>query len=78
MDELISDEPTVAQHYKFRAEVLRLWGKLDRAIRDYQKMTELAPDLPVGFNGLAEVHLQRGSFPAAVESGAESPRTRAG
>ena len=62
MDGLIKDEPANPDFYRFRAEVFRLWGKLDRARRDYQKMTELAPDSAVAFNGLAEVLLQSGKY----------------
>ncbi|MBN8594551.1 MAG: tetratricopeptide repeat protein [Anaerolineae bacterium] len=69
MDQVIKDDPNHAQHYKFRAEVYRVWGKLDRAVRDYQRMTELAPESPIAFNGLAEVYLQRGEYPRALEAG---------
>jgi len=71
MDMLIKQEPTKANHYRFRAEILRLWGKLDKAKRDYEKMTQLAKDTPekaVAFNGLAEVLLQAGNYPAAHEA----------
>mgnify|MGYP005838574013 CR=1 FL=1 len=66
MDGVIKDDPDDPNHYRFRAEVLRVWGKLDRAKRDYLKMTELAPDSAVAFNGLAEVNLQAGDYPAAL------------
>jgi tetratricopeptide (TPR) repeat protein len=65
MDAVIKDEPGKAQHYRFRAEVLRVWGKLDRARRDYQKMTQLEPESAVAWNGLAEVQLQAGDYEAA-------------
>ncbi|MBC8098509.1 MAG: tetratricopeptide repeat protein, partial [Armatimonadetes bacterium] len=68
MDELIREQPKIANHYRFRAEILRLWGKLDRARRDYQKMTELEPDSAIAFNGLAEVCLQAGDYPAALKA----------
>jgi predicted Zn-dependent protease len=58
MDRVIKEEPKQPNHYRFRAEILRLWGKLDRARRDYEKMISLAPDSPVAYNGLAEVYLQ--------------------
>ncbi len=66
MDRLIKSEPDQANHYRFRAEVYRVWGKLDRAARDYQQMTELAPESPVAFNGLAEVYLQRNDYERAL------------
>lgn len=62
MDQLIREEPKNANHYRFRAEILRIWGKLSRAKRDYRTMTELAPDSAVAFNGLAEVYLQSGEY----------------
>lgn len=68
MDGLIKAEPQEENHYRFRAEVLRVWGKLDRAVRDYRKMTEIAPTSAVAFNGLAEVYLQSGDFQRAGDA----------
>jgi tetratricopeptide (TPR) repeat protein len=68
MDGVIKDEPNQPNHYRFRAELLRLWGKLDRARRDYVKMTELDPQSAVAFNGLAEVDLQAGRFDEALDA----------
>lgn len=68
MDTVIAADPDHAYHYKFRAEINRLWGKLKPAVRDYQKMTQLMPDSPVGFNGLAEVYLQDSDFARAHEA----------
>ncbi len=68
MDQIIKEEPRNPDHYRFRAEVLRVWGKLDRAVRDYQKMTQLAPDSALAFNGLAEVLLQAGKHAQALEA----------
>jgi tetratricopeptide (TPR) repeat protein len=65
LDALIKQEPQTAEHYGFRAQIMRVWGKLDRARRDYQKMAELAPSSPVPFNALAEVNLQTGDYGAA-------------
>jgi tetratricopeptide (TPR) repeat protein len=69
MDELIKNEAGDENHYRFRAELLRLWGKLGRARRDYQKMIELVPDSAVAYNGLAEVCLQAGDYEAALAAG---------
>lgn len=69
MDTVIKDDPNDLQHYRFRAEILRLWGKLDRARRDYQQMITLDPDSAVGYNGLAEVNLQAGHLQDALEAG---------
>jgi len=66
MDQLIREEPDDPNHYRFRAELLRVWGKLDRARRDYQRMIELLPDSAVAYNGLAEVDLQAGKYPDAL------------
>lgn len=65
MDAVIKDEPDKPQHYRFRAEILRVWGKLDRARRDYEQMTQLDPDSALAWNGLAEVLLQAGKFEEA-------------
>jgi tetratricopeptide (TPR) repeat protein len=66
MDGIIKEEPKDTQHYRFRAEILRLWGKLDRARRDYAEMTKIEPDSAIGYNGLAEVDLQAGRYDAAL------------
>lgn len=68
MDILIKQEPRKPEHYRFRAELLRVWGKLDKAKKDYQRMTELDPKSAVAFNGLAEVYLQAGQYDEAREA----------
>jgi tetratricopeptide (TPR) repeat protein len=68
MDGVIREEPNVPEHLRFRAEVLRVWGKIDRAKRDYRRMTEIAPESAVAFNGLAEVCLQAGDYAPAREA----------
>ncbi len=68
MDRVIKQEPGQPEHYRFRAEVLRVWGKLDRAARDYREMTELAPESAVAFNGLSEVYVQAGKYTEALEA----------
>lgn len=69
MDAVIKDDPNDLQHYRFRAEILRLWGKLDRAKRDYQQMVTLEPESAIGYNGLAEVNLQAGRYDEALAAG---------
>jgi tetratricopeptide (TPR) repeat protein len=71
MDTLIKSEAEDPSHYRFRAEVLRLWGKLDRARRDYQEMLNRSKkddDRAVAYNGLAEVDLQAGRYQTALEA----------
>jgi tetratricopeptide (TPR) repeat protein len=68
MDGLIKTEPDNPNHYRFRAELLRLWGKMERARRDYIRMTELDPNSPVAYNGLAEVLLQDDDYERAHEA----------
>lgn len=68
MTALIKRQPEEPAHYRFRAELFRVWGRLDRARRDYQKMIELAPDMAVAWNGLAEVELQSGNYPEAEQA----------
>lgn len=70
MDSLIKEDPDDPNHYRFRAELLRLWGKLGRAKRDYQAMLDKAiddADKAVAYNGLAEVDLQAGHYETALE-----------
>lgn len=72
MDELIKIEPKMPNHYRFRAELLRLWGKMGRSRRDYEKMLSLSDTEPalqaVAYNGLAEVDLQTGQYDRALTS----------
>lgn len=68
MDQVIKDDPDDPAHYRFRAELLRIWGKLDRARRDYQKMVDLQPNSAEAWNGLAEVGLQAGDYQRAHEA----------
>ena len=68
MDSLIKQQPDVLNHYRFRAEILRLWGKLDRARRDYETMIKIDPESALGYNGLAEVDLQSKRYSTAHES----------
>lgn len=68
MDSLIKAEPNEANHYRFRAELLRLSGKLPRARKDYDKMREIAQDegaRAVAYNGLAEIDLQAKQYDSA-------------
>ncbi|MBN2305350.1 MAG: tetratricopeptide repeat protein [Anaerolineae bacterium] len=65
MDTLIKAEPDTPEHYRFRAELSRLSGRLDRAIADYKRVVELEPDAAVGYTGLAEVHAQQADYGGA-------------
>lgn len=69
MDGLIKVEPDTLHHYEFRARLLRLWDKLGRARRDYEKMLTLQPASAVAYSGLAELALQEGDYPAARDAG---------
>lgn len=69
MSELIKDEPNTANHYRFRATLFRLWGKPDRARRDYQRMLEISDELAVqveAYNGLSELETQQGRYQDAL------------
>lgn len=68
MDAVIKEEPDKPEHLRFRAEVLRVWGKLDRARRDYRRMIELDPESAVAHNGLAEVCLQARDYQEAFQA----------
>ena len=63
---VIDAEPENADHYRFRAELFRLSGKIKRARNDYQKVIELTPESGVGYNGMAEVYLQDDEFEEAL------------
>lgn len=65
MDRLIERQPGDAEHFRFRAELHRLQGALDRAHRDYERAIERAPDQPGGYLGLAELYIQQGKFDRA-------------
>lgn len=64
----ITEESSVPEHYRFRAELYRLSGDLKAARRDYQRMSELDASSAVAFNGLAEVELQAGSYENARQA----------
>lgn len=68
MSKLIKAEPKNPNHLRFRAELLRLWGQIGQARRDYRKMIELAPESAVAYNGLAEIELQAGNYEAARQA----------
>ena len=64
----IKDEPRVAEHYRFRAELQRLAGRLGAARKDYRRMIELDPESALAHNGLAEVELQAKNYRKAREA----------
>jgi tetratricopeptide (TPR) repeat protein len=66
MSDLIKEEADNADHYRFRAELFRLSGKIRKARTDYEKVIALTPESGVGYNGLAEVYLQDGEFEQAL------------
>lgn len=70
LDQLVRKEPKNAGHYQFRAEIHRLAGKLPAAKRDYKQLITLGGEYaPVGYNLLAEVHLQAGEYAEALTAG---------
>ena len=69
MNNIIKDDPENENYYRLRAEIFRLWGKLDRARKDYEQMAQVAPESAVAYNGLAEVYLQSGRHTEAREAG---------
>ncbi len=68
MTQQIKEEPQRPEHYRFRAELHRLAGRLSAARQDYQRMTELDPGSAVAYNGLAEVELQGDRYPHALRA----------
>ncbi len=61
-------EPARGEHYRFRAELYRLAGKLEAAKQDYRRMIKLQQQTAIAYNGLAEVELQAGNFHKAFEA----------
>lgn len=72
IDDVIKNDPDTPNHYRFRAELLRISGKLDRARRDYYRMIELVPESAEAYNGLAEVQLQMNNLGGALEAAAKA------
>ena len=68
ISQLVKKEPQQSEHYRFRAELFRLAGKLKRARRDYLRMIELDSESAVAYNGLAEVELQARNYRQALEA----------
>ena len=68
ISELMKKEPQQSEHYRFRAELFRLWGKLKHARKDYLRMIELDNKSAVAYNGLAEVELQARNDERALEA----------
>jgi tetratricopeptide (TPR) repeat protein len=57
--------PEVAQHIQAGLEAQKQ-GRLDEAIADFRKVTELAPDLPAPFVSLGQAYMQNGDYPGAI------------
>ena len=68
LDALIKQDSRNLDHHHFRAEIFRVWGKLDRARKDYLRMTELDSKSAAAYNGLAEVELQMEHYDRAHEA----------
>jgi tetratricopeptide (TPR) repeat protein len=72
MNRAIRAEPVQPGHYRFRAELYRLWGKLNFALRDYQEMVRLDPTSPIAYNGLAEIYLQSEDYRQALQAASKA------
>ena len=57
--------PEVTQHIQAGIEAQKQ-GRLNDAIADFRKVTELAPDLPAAFVSLGDVYMQAGNYEAAI------------
>lgn len=68
ISQLVKKEPQQAEHYRFRAELFRLAGKLKQARQDYLRMIELDNESAVAYNGLAEVELQARNYRQALDA----------
>ena len=67
MSDVIDAEPDVAEHYRFRATIHRMSGRVQPAIADYQRAAALEPETPHVYIGLAETYLQAGRYAEARE-----------
>ncbi len=72
ISDLIKTDQKNTEHYRFRAELNRLAGRMGPAIRDYEEVVRLSPESPVGYNGLAEVYLQQGHYEKAKPYGEQA------
>lgn len=75
IDVMIKRDKDDPEHYRLRAMIFRLDGRLDRAKRDYDTILKLAGNGANGdavraeaYDGLSEVHLQAGRFEHALEA----------
>src|SRR5260370_586225 len=57
--------PEVARHIQTGIEAQKQ-GRLNDAIADFRRVTELAPDLPAPFVSLGEAYMQNGNYEAAI------------
>jgi tetratricopeptide (TPR) repeat protein len=78
MTDLIKTDQQNPEHYRFRAELNRLAGRMGPATRDYEQVVKLSPDTAVGYNGLAEVYLQQGDYQKAKVYGEDAYRREPG
>jgi tetratricopeptide (TPR) repeat protein len=65
MTQLIEREPDKAEHYEFRAQILRLDKQLGAAKADYERAMALDAKSAVGANGLAEIYLEENNLSQA-------------
>lgn len=72
ISDLIKADQKNSEHYRFRAELNRLAGRMGPAIRDYEEVVQLSPESAVGYNGLAEVYLQQGQYEKAKPYGEQA------
>jgi predicted Zn-dependent protease len=67
INELIKAEPGNSHHYRFRGDLYRLQGHPNKAIKDFKQIVKLEPESAVGYNGLAEIHLQQDELEQALD-----------
>ena len=65
---LVKAEPEDTRHLRFRADLYRLKGQPQLAVKDYKRIVKLEPQSSVGYNGLAEIYLQIGDLDASLEA----------
>ncbi len=67
MDALIQAEPDSSEHHRFRANLYRLDGDLNRAKQDCEWIVRHNPESSYAYMGLAEIVMQQGDYDRAQE-----------
>ena len=67
LEQIAMDYPNSAPVYHRLAEALEAEGAIEEAEQAYRRLIKLAPTLPQGYVGLADIMLQKGNIDGAVQ-----------